>query len=173
MTDIKYLNIGQPQPRIDGMEKATGEAKYTADLKMPRMLIGKLLGSPYPHAKILNIDLGKASALPGVKAVVTGADLRGQKYGPFRSRRDETGLARDKVRYIGDPVAAVAAVDEETALEALELIKIEYEELYMKNIRETFVPLGISISVMSKKVFVLPTISGRIISSAKDSPTPF
>ncbi len=129
MTDIKYLNIGQPQPRIDGMEKATGEAKYTADLKMPRMLIGKLLGSPYPHAKILNIDLGKASALPGVKAVVTGADLRGQKYGPFRSRRDETGLARDKVRYIGDPVAAVAAVDEETALEAIELIKIEYEEL--------------------------------------------
>jgi 4-hydroxybenzoyl-CoA reductase alpha subunit len=129
MTDVKYLNIGQPQPRIDGMEKATGEAKYTADLKMPRMLIGKLLGSPYPHAKILNIDFGKALSLPGVKAVVTGADLRGQKYGPFRSRRDETGLARDKVRYIGDPVAAVAAVAEETALEAIELIKIEYEEL--------------------------------------------
>lgn len=128
-TDAKYSNIGQPQPRIDGMEKVTGEAKYTADLKMPRMLIGKLLGSPYPHAKILNIDLSKALALPGVKAVVTGADLRGQKYGPFRSRRDETGLARDKVRYIGDPVAAVAAVDEETALEAIELIKIEYEEL--------------------------------------------
>jgi len=56
MTNIKYLNIGQRQPRIDGMEKATGEAKYTADLKMPRMLIGKSLGSPYPHAKILNID---------------------------------------------------------------------------------------------------------------------
>ena len=68
-------------------------------------------------------------ALPGVKAATTGADLRGQKYGPFRSRRDETGLARDKVRYIGDPVAALAAVDEETALEAIELIKIEYEEL--------------------------------------------
>jgi 4-hydroxybenzoyl-CoA reductase alpha subunit len=129
MTNIKYLNIGQPQPRIDGMEKATGEAKYTADLKMPRMLIGKLLGSPYAHAKILNIDLSKALALPGVKAVVTGADLRGQKYGPFRSRRDETGLARDKVRYIGDPLAAVAAFDEETALEAIELIKIEHEEL--------------------------------------------
>jgi 4-hydroxybenzoyl-CoA reductase alpha subunit len=129
MTDINYLNIGKPQPRIDGMEKATGEAKYTGDLELPRMLIGKLLGSPYPHAKILNIDRSKALALPGVKAVVTGADLRGQKYGPFRSRRDETGLARDKVRYIGDPVAAVAAVDEETALEAIELIKVEYEEL--------------------------------------------
>ncbi len=127
--DITYSNIGQPQPRIDGMEKATGEARFTADLKMPRMLIGKLLGSPSPHAKILNIDVRKALALPGVKAVVTGADLPGQKYGPFRSRRDETGLARGKVRYIGDPVAAVAAIDEETAFEAIELINVEYEEL--------------------------------------------
>jgi 4-hydroxybenzoyl-CoA reductase alpha subunit len=125
----KYLNIGQPQPRIDGMDKATGEAKYVADLKMPRMLIGKLLGSPYPHAKILTIDVRKALTLPGVKAVVTGANLRGEKYGPFRSRRDETGLAREKVRFIGDPVAAVAAVDEESAIEAIELIKVEYEEL--------------------------------------------
>jgi 4-hydroxybenzoyl-CoA reductase alpha subunit len=129
ITNIKYVNIGKPQPRIDGMEKATGEARYTGDLKLPRMLIGKLLGSPLPHAGIRNIDLSKALTLPGVKAIVTGADLPGQKYGPFRSRRDETGLARDKVRYIGDPVAAVAAVDEETAIEAIELIRVEYEEL--------------------------------------------
>jgi len=129
MTEQKYFSIGQPQPRIDGMEKATGEAKFTADLKMPRMLIGKLLGSPYPHARIHHINSRKALALPGVKAVVTGADLKGQKYGPFRSRRDETGLARDKVRYIGDPLAAVAAADEETAIEAMELLKVEYEEL--------------------------------------------
>lgn len=129
MRDRKYSCIGQPQPRIDGMEKATGEAKFTADLKMPRMLIGKLLGSVYPHARIRAIDSTKALTLPGVKTVVTGANLMGQKYGPFRSRRDETGLARDKVRYIGDPVAAVAAVDEETALEAIELIRVEYEEL--------------------------------------------
>src|SRR5512136_1191210 len=111
----KYLNVGQPQPRIDGLEKATGEARYTGDLKLPRMLMGKLLSSPHPHARILNIDFSKALTLPGVKAVATGMDLHGQKYGPFRSRRDETGLARDKVRYIGDPVAAVAATDEETA----------------------------------------------------------
>jgi 4-hydroxybenzoyl-CoA reductase alpha subunit len=129
VTDTGYLNIGKRQPRIDGMEKATGEAKYTADLDLPRMLIGKLLGSPYPHAKILNINVRKALALRGVRAVVTGADLPGQKYGPFRSRRDETGLARDKVRYVGDPVAAVAAMDEDTALEAIELIRVEYEEL--------------------------------------------
>ena len=125
----KYLNVGQPQPRIDGMGKATGEARYTGDLKLPRMLVGKLLSSPHPHARILNIDFSKALTLSGVKAVVTGMDLQGQKYGPFRSRRDETGLARDKVRYVGDPVAAVCAKDEETALEALELIRVEYEEL--------------------------------------------
>ncbi|HUL37387.1 MAG TPA: xanthine dehydrogenase family protein molybdopterin-binding subunit, partial [Thermodesulfobacteriota bacterium] len=107
----------------------TGEARYTGDLKLPRMLMGKLLSSPHPHARILNIDFGKALTLPGVKAVATGMDLHGQKYGPFRSRRDETGLARDKVRYIGDPVAAVAATDEETAFEAIELIRVEYEEL--------------------------------------------
>ena len=111
------------------MAKATGEAKYTGDLKLPRMLMGKILSSPLPHARILKIDFSKALALPGVKAVVTGMDLHGGKYGPFRSRRDETGLARDKVRYIGDPVAAVAATDEETAIEAVELIRVEYEEL--------------------------------------------
>ncbi len=125
----KYLNIGKPQPRIDGMGKATGEARYAGDLKLPRMLMGKLLCSPHPHARILNIDFSKVLTLPGVKAVVTGMDLHGQKYGPFRSRRDETGLARDKVRYIGDPVAAVAATDEETAFEAIESIRVEYEEL--------------------------------------------
>ena len=129
MTHIEYLNIGKPQPRIDGMAKATGEAKYAGDLKLPRMLIGKLLGCPHPHAKILNIDLSKALTLPGVKAVATGMDIRGQKYGPFRSRRDETGLALHKARYIGDPVAAVAATDEDAALEAMEQIRVEYEEL--------------------------------------------
>jgi 4-hydroxybenzoyl-CoA reductase alpha subunit len=126
---LEYLNIGQRQPRIDGMAKATGEATYTADLRLPRMLIGKLLGSSYPHAKIVSIDASGALAMRGVKAVVSGLDLPGRKYGPFRSRRDETGLARGKARYIGDPVAAVAAVDEETALEALERIRVEYQEL--------------------------------------------
>jgi len=125
----EYLNIGKRQPRIEGIAKVTGEAKYTSDLKLPKMLFGKILRSPYPHAKILNIDMSKALSLKGVKAIVTGADIKGQKYGRFRSRRDETGIARDKVRYIGDPVAAVAATNEEIALEAIELIRVEYEEL--------------------------------------------
>lgn len=128
MSDKQYSVIGSPQPMVDGLVKATGHAKYTADLSLPGMLIGKLLGSPYPHARVLKIDTKKAFGLPGVKAVVTGADISGEKYGFFRSRRDETGLTR-KARYIGDPLAAIAAVDEETALEGLDLIKVDYEEL--------------------------------------------
>lgn len=123
-----YSIIGTRQPLVDGLLKASGAARFTADLTLPGMLIGKMLGSIYPHARILNIDTRKALALRGVKAVVTGADIPGEKYGFLRSRRDETGLTR-KARYIGDPIAAVAAVDEETALEALDLIKVEYEEL--------------------------------------------
>src|SRR4030042_122390 len=87
-----------------------------------------MLRSPYPHARVLHVDASKALALRGVKAVVTGADIPGKKYGIFKSRRDETGISR-KARYIGDPVAAVAALDEETAMEALELIKVDYEVL--------------------------------------------
>jgi len=128
MRNEKYSVIGSRQPMIDSLPKATGHAQYTADLALPGMLIGKLLGSPYPHAKVLNVDTKRALSLLGVKAVVTGADILGKKYGFFKSRRDETGLAR-KARYIGDPVVAVAAVDEETALEALHLISVDYEEL--------------------------------------------
>ena len=128
MSDEQYSVIGSRQPMVDGIVKASGNAKFTADLSLPGMLIGKLLGSPYPHAKVLNIDAKKALALPGVKAVITGADIPGEKYGFFRSRRDETGLTY-KARHIGDPVAAIAAVDEETASEGLDLIKVEYEEL--------------------------------------------
>ncbi len=128
MSTKSYSVIGRRQPLIDGLTKASGEAKFTADLVLPGMLMGKMLRSPYPHAKILHVDTSKALALRGVKAVVTGVDIPGKKYGFFRSRRDETGLTL-KARYIGDPVAAVAAVDDETAIEALDLIKVDYEEL--------------------------------------------
>lgn len=101
-----YSVIGTRQPLIDALIKATGQAEYTSDLSLPRMLIGKMLGSPYPHAKVLKVDASRALALKGVRAVVTGADIPGRKYGTFASRMDETGLTR-KVRYIGDPVAAV------------------------------------------------------------------
>jgi 4-hydroxybenzoyl-CoA reductase subunit alpha len=107
----------------------TGAAKFTADLTLPEMLHGKILRSPYPHARILQVDAVRACRLAGVRAVVTGKDTLGIKYGTMDPFMDELGLAVDKVRYIGDDVAAVAAVDEDTALEALDLIQVDYEPL--------------------------------------------
>ncbi len=128
----EYSVVGKSVPRVDGAVKANGEAKYVDDMVLPRMLYGKLLRSPVPHARILNIDVTRAERLPGVKAVVVGKDTLGIKYGMWRlypNLMDEHALAMDKVRFIGDEVAAVAAMDEDTAEEALDLIKVEYEEL--------------------------------------------
>jgi 4-hydroxybenzoyl-CoA reductase alpha subunit len=124
-----YSVIGKRVPRIDGRVKATGEAKYAADYDMPGMLWCKILRSPHPHAKILNIDTSRAEKLPGVKAICTGKDFKGWTWGWMPKTRDEPPLAVDKVRYLAEAVAAVAAVDEDTAEEATELIKVEYEEL--------------------------------------------
>ncbi len=121
--------VGQSVVRIDSLAKATGQARYTADLTLPRMLHAKVLRSPHAHARILNIDTSKAEKLRGVEAVVTGKDAAGVKWGVFRYTRDHELLPAGKVRYIGEDVAAVAAVDEETAMEALELIAVEYEVL--------------------------------------------
>jgi len=128
----KYSVINTPVHNIDGIAKITGRAEYTFDVKLPRMLYGKILRSPYPHAKILHIDTSKAENLSGVKAVVTGKDTLGIKQGIWRRFKelcDEEILARSRVRYIGEPVAAVAAIDEDTAEEALDLIEVEYEPL--------------------------------------------
>ena len=126
----EYSIVGKRVPRVDGAVKVTGEARYTVDRELPRMLYGKILRSPYPHAKILNIDVSKAQKLPGVKAILTGKDTAGIKFGlPTGYPFDESPLATDKVRYVGDDVAAVAAIDEDLAEEALELIEVEYEEL--------------------------------------------
>lgn len=125
VNDFKVL--GKATPLIDGALKATGQARYTADLHLPGMLYGKILRSPYPHARILNIDVSRAKKLVGVKAVITHADTPGVKFGPVID--DWYILAKDKVRFIGEEVAAVAAVDEDTAIEALDLIKVEYEPL--------------------------------------------
>lgn len=124
-----YSIIGKRVPRIDSLAKAIGSAKYFADIILPRMLYGKILRSPYPHAKILNIDTSKAEALPGVKAVVTGKDTAGLPYGVSSTLLDEYLLAIDKARFVGDAVAAVAAIDEDTAEEALSLIDVDYEIL--------------------------------------------
>jgi CO/xanthine dehydrogenase Mo-binding subunit len=121
--------IGKRVVRSDSLAKVTGEARYTADLKMPNMLVAKVLRSPYPHAKIVSIDLGRALKVPGVKAAISGFDGYGIKWGVFRYTQDHAMLPTDKVRYIGEDVAAVAAVDEETAQEALSYIKVDYEPL--------------------------------------------
>ena len=124
-----YTIIGTRMPRVDSRSKVMGKAKYTADLKLPGMLVGKIKRSPYAHARIINIDTSKAEALPGVKSVVTGKDTEGVKWGVFPYTRDQQFIQTEKARYIGDEVAGVAAIDEETALRALDLIRVEYEEL--------------------------------------------
>jgi 4-hydroxybenzoyl-CoA reductase subunit alpha len=138
----KYTVINPHEPfrvlnthvhNIDGIAKVTGRATYTFDVKLPGMLYGKILRSPYPHAKIIKIDASKALALPGVLAVVNGKDdTLGVKQGIWRRYNDlcdEQVLPVDKVRYIGEPVAAVAAVTEEIAEKALDYIEVEYEVL--------------------------------------------
>jgi len=122
MSDI----VGKPLMRIDGWAKATGQALYVADLVFPGMLVGKFLGSTCAHGRIKKINLEKAKRVKGVKAIITGRDfpyLHGECIIniPF--------LAIDKVRYVGEPVVAVAAEDEEAAKEALSLVEVEYEEL--------------------------------------------
>ncbi len=120
--------VGGSQPRVDGEEKVTGKALYTVDIELPAMVYGKILRSPFPHARLLKVDGGKAERLPGVVTVLTREDLKGLNcYGA--AYKDQSIVAVDKVRYVGDPVAAVAAVDEGTAEEALGLIEAQYEEL--------------------------------------------
>ncbi len=120
--------IGRPWTKVDGPAKTTGETRFADDLFLPRMLFGKLLRSHLPHARIKRLDAARARALPGVLAVITGRDLP-TKFGILPSSQDEEALCLDKVRYVGDPLAAVAAVDEETAERACEAIEVEYEPL--------------------------------------------
>ena len=124
---MEYQYIGKSIPKVDSIQKATGTAQYINDLSFPNMLWGKVLRSIYPHAEIVHIDKSKAERLSGVKGVITAQDIPDGRYGPFI--KDEPVLARGKVRYIGEPVAAVAAIDREIAEEAIQLIEVEYEEL--------------------------------------------
>lgn len=125
----EYSVINTRLPRVDARAKATGEARYTDDLSMPNMLYGALLQSPVAHARIRKIDTSKARKLAGVKDVATAKEAGAVKFGVSPARYDETLFCVDKVRYVGDEIAAVAAVDLETALEAVALIEVEYEEL--------------------------------------------
>jgi 4-hydroxybenzoyl-CoA reductase subunit alpha len=126
MTDFSV--IGKSIAMVDAAGKTTGAGKYTDDLSLPGMLVGKILHSPYPHARIKSIDTSRAKALDGVVAVVTGADAP-NPYGILPVGHDETALAVEKVRYVGDHVACVAAISEEIAENAIELIDVEYELL--------------------------------------------
>src|SRR5713226_1395266 len=113
-----YHVIGTPRPKVDAYAKVTGRALYADDIMLPRMLFGRLLRSPHAHARILSIDTRRALELPGVLAVITGEDLP-QRFGILPSSQDEYALAIGKVRYVGDPVAAVAALDPDILDEAL------------------------------------------------------
>jgi 4-hydroxybenzoyl-CoA reductase subunit alpha len=124
----EYSVIGKSIAMVDAAGKTTGGGKYTDDFSLPGMLIGRILHSPHPHALIKRIDTSRARALEGVVAVVTGEDAPNQ-YGILPVGHDETALAVDKVRYVGDNVACVAALTEEIADRALELIDVEYEPL--------------------------------------------
>ncbi len=126
---INLSVVGKRLPKIDAPDKATGRAIYTDDISLPNMIYGKLLLSPVPHARIRSINTEKARELPGVKVVLTGADVPDVRWGTSPPRYDETILAKDKVRFVGDVVAAVAAIDEETCYKALKLIEVDYEEL--------------------------------------------
>jgi 4-hydroxybenzoyl-CoA reductase alpha subunit len=134
--DKNFKVVGKPFRKVDARSKCTGQTLFADDITLPRMLYCKILRSHEPHALIKRIDTSKAIALPGVVAVITGKDLP-IPYGILPVSQDEHALCVDKVRFIGDPVAAVAAVDEDTAFEAMNLIEVEYDKLQtITNIEE-------------------------------------
>src|SRR5258707_8675092 len=125
------MAVGQAISMVDSQLRVTGSIDYTLNFELPRMLCARILRSPHAHARILKVDASRAERLPGVAAVLTRDDLTGDHIDPYFGLiiQDQAPVALDKVRFVGDPVAAVAAVDEDTAAEALDLIEVEYEEL--------------------------------------------
>jgi 4-hydroxybenzoyl-CoA reductase subunit alpha len=124
----RFNVIGKPRRRVDGRAKVTGQTRFADDIKLPRMLHCKILRSPLPHARIESIDVARAEAHPGVYLVLTGKDFP-VPYGMMPVSQDEYPLAPERVRYVGDPVAAVIARDEQTAAQALDLIDVKYHQL--------------------------------------------
>ncbi len=116
-------SLGKSYPRVDAADKVSGRMQYASAIYLPGMLMCKVLKSPKPHARIVRIDTSRAEQLPGVRAIITGPDVPDAYFGNG-AVHDKRILARDKVRYMGEPVAAVAAVDEITAQEAVELIDV-------------------------------------------------
>ncbi|MDD3374916.1 MAG: molybdopterin-dependent oxidoreductase [Candidatus Omnitrophica bacterium] len=171
-----FLNpVGKSVPRIDGRGLVTGQTKYVFDLKLPGMLIGKMLRSPHPHAKIISIDTSEAEKLPGVKAIITAKDTLGIKFGSneffFPQTADQQALEADKVRYIGDEIGAVAAIDEETADKALKLIDVQYEVLpAVFDMIEAIKPGAPQIhNARNNIALILPTNFGNVERALKES----
>src|SRR5881628_2920303 len=128
MSSATFRVIGTPRRRVDGRAKVTGQTRFADDVMLPRLVHCKLLRSHVPHARIVAIDASRALAHPGVHLVLTGRDFP-IPYGILPVSQDEHALATDRVRFVGDPVAAVVARDELTAFDALDLIDVEYEPL--------------------------------------------
>jgi len=134
--------VGKSLTKPDAYAKVSGQTKFADDLSLPRMLYGRILRSPYPHARVLHVDTSAARELSGVLAVLTGDDLP-VKFGILPVSQDEEALAREKVRYVGDPIAAVAATDEWIADEALDLIDVQFKELpHAMSIQEALAAQG-------------------------------
>jgi hypothetical protein len=173
--------IGDSVPRIDAQEKVTGAAIFTDDFQFgPGLLYARIKRSPHPHALIKSIDVSKARKLPGVKAVVTGADFPGY-LGLYL--QDRHIFCRDRVRYVGDPVVGVAAVSEEVAEQALELIEIKYELLLVRdpNSAPAEAPCSpdldkyaVYLSFSRRRIPTSPTIlrSARVMSTAPGKTVP-
>ncbi len=125
------MAVGQAISMIDSQRRVTGAIDYTLNFELPRMLYARVLHSPHAHARVIKVDTSRAEQLPGVAAVLSRDDLIGDHIDPYFGLiiQDQTPVALDKVRFVGDAVAAVAAVDEDTAAEALDLLDVEYEEL--------------------------------------------
>ena len=175
--NLKYTNpVGKSVPRIDGKGLVTGQTKFATDITFPNMLIGKMIRSPHAHARILSIDTSKAERLPGVKAIITAQDTYPIKFGSneyfFPHTVDQLPLESEKVRYIGDEIGAVAAVDEETALEAIKLIDVQYETLpAVFDVLEAMKPNAPSIHdhVRSNIALILPVNFGNPERALKES----
>jgi 4-hydroxybenzoyl-CoA reductase subunit alpha len=128
-TKEKHSTVGISIPRVDATDKATGRAIYTGDIVLPNMVHGVIVGSPVAHGILKGVDTSKALAMEGVLAVLTGDDVPDTLYGVSPARYDEHMLAKDKIRHVGDPICAIAAIDETTARKAMDLIELDIEEL--------------------------------------------
>src|SRR5574341_2011188 len=122
-----FKSVGKAVPRFEGADKVSGKIRYAADLPFPAALSAKILRSSLPHARIVGIDTAKAAKLAGVRVRITGADVAGVMVG--LRMKDMPLLAQDRVRYVGEPIAAVAADNDEIAEEALNLIDVQHEQL--------------------------------------------